>query len=146
MMISKLSNQQKRKSSRRRGVATVEMAMVAPFMFVLLFGSIEFSRMMMVRQAITNAARDGCRHACLATTRNASDADQVVRDHLASVVTGATNTSTVRVVFTPSFTASPATGTQITGHVEVDCADISWLPPMFFAGARISGRASMVRE
>lgn len=146
MMNLKLDNRNKPKSGSRRGVATVEMALIAPFIFLLLFGSFEFSRMMMVRQAMTNAARDGCRHACLATTLNTNDADQVVRDRLAAVVQGATSPSTVRVVFTPSFTASPATGTAITGHVEVDCADISWLPPMFFAGSRISGRASMIRE
>ena len=39
----------------------VEMAMILPLLVVLLFGLVEFSRILMVKQVITNAAREGAR-------------------------------------------------------------------------------------
>ena len=46
---------------RRRGAAAVEFAVVAPVFFILIFGMIEFGRMVMVQQVITNASREGAR-------------------------------------------------------------------------------------
>ena len=50
---------------QRRGAATVEFAVVAPVFFLLVFGMIEYGRMVMVQQIIVNAAREGCRAAVL---------------------------------------------------------------------------------
>jgi Flp pilus assembly protein TadG len=122
------------------------MAFVAPFVFLLVFASIEFSRMMMIRQALTNAAREGCRHACLVSTQQDGRADAVVRNRLQGVIANADDQQVVRVTFEPSFSTSPPSGTNITTSVEVDCEDVSWLPPFFFAGAKIRGTTSMDRE
>jgi len=116
---------------------------VAPFMFLLVFASFEFSRMMMVRQAFTNAAREGSRHAALATTQNTADSQAVVLNKLQGVVR---DDSVVRVNFSHANVASLLPGTRITTAVEVDCADVSWLPPMFFGGARIRAASAMTRE
>jgi Flp pilus assembly protein TadG len=132
--------------SRRFGAATVEMALVAPFIVLLTFGSIEFARMMMVRQALTNATREGCRHACLATTQDDNDSAMVVRERLQGVIRNYLNEDTIRVVFNPSFSETPAAQTRISTTVEVDCADVSWLPPVFYRGARIRVEASMYHE
>ncbi len=43
----------------RRGTAAVEFALVAPVFFLLVFGMIEYGRMVMVQQVITNASREG---------------------------------------------------------------------------------------
>src|SRR5687767_15081283 len=45
----------------RRGAAVVEFAMVAPLLFLLIFGLIEFGRVVMVQQVLTNGAREGAR-------------------------------------------------------------------------------------
>ena len=142
------STKRKRHNRRdkRAGVAAVEMALVAPFVFFLFFVSIEFSRMMMVRQALTNAAREGCRKATLVTTRDSSEADLAVREKLTKVIAGASKEKVVRVEIEPGFTSSPDAGTKIVTTVEVNCDDVSWLPPMFFAGAKISATATMTRE
>ncbi len=42
----------------RRGAAAVEFAIVAPVFFLLVFGMIEYGRMVMVQQVITNASRE----------------------------------------------------------------------------------------
>src|SRR3954452_19389663 len=50
---------------RRRGAAAVEFAVVLPLFVVLVFGMIEYGRMVMVQQIITNASREGARRAVL---------------------------------------------------------------------------------
>ena len=132
--------------SLRWGAAAVEMALVAPFVFLLVFGSFEFARMMMVRQALTNAAREGCRHATLATTLQDDQSKATIRQHLSDVVPYANNDEVLRVLVTPEFENKLTAGTRVTATVEIDCEDVSWLPPMFFGGMKIQGTASMTRE
>jgi Flp pilus assembly protein TadG len=43
----------------------VEFAVVAPLLFLLIFGMIEFGRMVMVQQILTNASREGARRGIL---------------------------------------------------------------------------------
>lgn len=102
--------------------------------------------MMMIRQALTNAARDGCRNACLITTQNNDQSDAAARRTLQGVITNATETDVIRIDFEPSISASTQTGTVITTTIEVDCSDVSWLPPFFTAGATIRGTSTMKRE
>ena len=111
----------------RRGIAAVEFAFVAPIFFMLVFALIEFARMMMVQQALTNAAREGCRAAVLATTKDGSDVESSVRDYLRSVMSNATDSGEVRVTV-PDGLANTASGTALTVSVEVEYGDVSWLP------------------
>lgn len=46
---------------KQRGAAAVEFAAVAPIFVLLLFGMLEFGRMVMVQQILTNATREGAR-------------------------------------------------------------------------------------
>src|SRR3954471_10534617 len=46
---------------KRRGASAVEMAFVAPVFLMLIMGTIESSRLGMVAQLLTTAAREGCR-------------------------------------------------------------------------------------
>ncbi len=132
--------------SPRRGAAVVELAFVSPFILFLAFGAFEFFRMMMVKQALTNAAREGCRTAVLVTTESHQEAASVARSYLRGVVTEFADTNTLRISISPAFDNPPADGTPISTSIEVDCADVSWLPPMFLAGAKIRGRVTMQRE
>ena len=50
---------------KRRGAAAVEFAVVAPIFLLLVFGMIEYGRMVMVQQVLTNASREGARVAVL---------------------------------------------------------------------------------
>ena len=45
----------------RRGATVVEFTVVAPVFFLLVFGLIEFSRMVMCYQVMTSAAREAAR-------------------------------------------------------------------------------------
>jgi Flp pilus assembly protein TadG len=53
---------------RTRAAAIVEFAVVSPLLLTVLFGIIEYGYIFMVRQTLTNAAREGCRIAVLQTT------------------------------------------------------------------------------
>lgn len=45
----------------RKAAALVETAVILPIFVMLMVGLVEFSRMLMVKQVITNAAREGAR-------------------------------------------------------------------------------------
>lgn len=49
----------------RRAAAAVEMAVVSPLLFAMLFGIIEYGWVFSVRQTLTTAAREGARLASL---------------------------------------------------------------------------------
>jgi Flp pilus assembly protein TadG len=112
---------------RRDGVAAVEFAFVAPIFFLLVFAIIELGRMMMVQQSLTNAAREGCRKAVLATTTNSSDVETAVRKYLQSVMSNASDSGAVRVTVPPGMSTATS-GSSLTVAVEVDYADVTWLP------------------
>ncbi len=68
---------------RRKGVATVEMAVVAPLLLLCLFGAIEFGWIFLVQQTITNSAREACRMAVL----QGADRDAIA-EHFRSAMSG----------------------------------------------------------
>jgi Flp pilus assembly protein TadG len=118
------------KSRWRRGAAAVEFALVAPVFLLLVFGLIELGRMVMVQQALTNAAREGCRTATLATTQSNSEVESTIRNFLNSVMHNASSAEAVRVSV-PSGLSNVAAGTDLTVSVEVDYSDVSWLPMQY---------------
>jgi Flp pilus assembly protein TadG len=131
---------------RRRGVAAVEFAMIAPVLFMLIFGIFELTRVTMVQQAITNAAREGCRVATLATTNSTELADARIRVRLDGVIPRHLDRKIVNVQFSPATLASIASKTQITTTVEVNYGDISLLPGWLLGNSRLSVSVTMQRE
>ena len=136
------------KASRgnRRAVSAVEMAIVAPLLFLLIFGMVEFARMVMLKQALVNAAREGSRTAILANVLSSSDAETAVRESLKESIANSSDTSKVRVTITPSTLAGMASGTSVTTRVEVTFSDVSWIPPSFGGSIVIVGESTMKRE
>ncbi len=57
-----------RQNRRRSAATTVEFAMVAILLFMLLFGIFEYGRFLFVYHVTTNAARDAARFACVHTS------------------------------------------------------------------------------
>jgi hypothetical protein len=131
---------------RRRGSTIVEMAVVVPVFFLLIFGMIEFGRMLMVRQALTNAAREGCRKAVLATTQDVSVVSSTIRNYLQSAIPNSGNAGTCRVTISPADLNGIESGTQITTSIEVNYSDVSWMPAMFLGNAVLKGKSAMGRE
>ena len=58
----------------RRGQSAVELALVLPLLFVVIFGAIEFGTAMYDKAVVTNASREAARAAIVGTTPRLSDA------------------------------------------------------------------------
>jgi Flp pilus assembly protein TadG len=112
----------------RAGTSAVEFALVAPLFVALVMGQIETSRLGMVSQLITTAAREGCRVAVL---DGSTEAD--VQNRVTAVLSG----SGIPV----------GTVTPITVSLSVPYAQVSWLgAPFFLANATVSASATLSSE
>ncbi len=126
---------------RRRGAALVEFAVVAPLLFLVIFAVIEFGRMVMVHQIMTNAAREGARRAILEQTTNA-ETHTIVSDYLT-----ASSISNATVSVTPESFDQVGFGDPINVTVSVAFDDVSWLPaPWFLVGTNLSVTSTMRAE
>jgi Flp pilus assembly protein TadG len=145
---SKPLDSRPRKSSRiscrkRLGAAAVEFALVAPLFFLLVFGMVEFGRMVMIQQVITNACREGARKAVL----DGSTASNIKSSVVTYMSNGGVTISTSNVTINPTDPASATGGTPVTVTVSVPFSQVSWLPsPMFLGGKQMTGSAVMRRE
>ncbi len=120
--------------------------MIAPVLFMFIFGLFELARVTMVQQAITNAAREGCRVATLATTNSTGLAAARIRDRLDGVIPHHTDPKIVKVQFSPATLALIASKTPITTTVDVNYGDISLLPGWILGNSRLRVSVSMKRE
>lgn len=109
---------------KRRGAAAVEFALVAPLFFLLVFGMLEFGRMVMVQQILTNASREGARKAVLDGS-TATDVNNTVIGYMndANITVTAGN-----IVINPTNPATASYGDPVTVTVSVPFSQVSWLP------------------
>jgi hypothetical protein len=127
----------------RRAAAAVEFAVVAPVFFLMIFGMVEYGRMVMVQQVLTNASREGAR---LAVIDGSDCAD--VEAHVESYLTNAAIDLTgVVVTVTPDPPDSAGFGEPITVSVSIPFSEVSWLPtPMYLGGETLTATTVMRRE
>lgn len=126
---------------KRLGAAVVEFAIVAPLFFLLVFAMIEYGRMVMVSQLITNASREGARQAVLDGATNA-DVENAVNDFLETSSIQGADVDTI-----PSNVSTADNGDAITVSVSINFDQISWLPsPMYLGGQEIKASTVMRRE
>jgi Flp pilus assembly protein TadG len=134
----------------RRGAAAVEFAVVAPLFFLFVFGIIEFGRMVMVQQVLTNASREGARLAVLDGSET-GEVEGVIDDYLVGAgidnsirdieidVTGADGESKTL--------DSSGYGDAVSVAVSVPFDQVSWLPtPLFLEGVEMRAATVMRRE
>lgn len=129
----------------RRGTSAVEFAFIAPLFFLLIFGMIEFSRAMMVQQALTSASREGARVASLDSTNNSSNpgptsiVDSAVDQYLAGAsISGSTTT------ISPGLPVG--SGQEISVTVSVPYSSVTWLPSPWFLGSTTLKAVSVMRR
>jgi Flp pilus assembly protein TadG len=140
-METGLNVSQRKQQRTRRGASVVEFAIVAPLFFLLVLGMIEFGRMVMVQQVLTNASREGARRAVLSGISD-TDVETTVEDYLANAsISGATVTVTTQAP-TPPDTAEARIVT-----VTIPFSQVSWLPtPIFMGSKTLSASTTMRRE
>jgi len=131
----------RRACGARRGTAVVEFAIVAPLFFLLVFGMIEYGRMVMVQQILTNSAREGARVGVLDSGTQATVAAAVNRYLTSARIQNATTT------VSPDPPNSAPAGGPVSVTVSVPFDQVSWLPsPLFLGGQTMSFTATMRRE
>jgi Flp pilus assembly protein TadG len=119
----------------------VEFAVVAPIFLLLVFGMIEYGRMVMVQQVITNAAREGARLAVLDGTEGQEVVDLVNAYLNSGSIEGA------NITVTPANPDDAAFGEPVTVTVDIGFSQVSWLPsPMYLGGRTLSATTVMRRE
>lgn len=127
-----------RGSSAVRAAAVVEMAIVSPLLFALLFGIIEFGWLFTVRHTMVNAAREGARLGVLQGVES-SDVISRVNDYLEPM--GLDGKATV------TYTDATDDDPTVTVRVTVPRNDVSLVGSFFgFSGGTVEGSASMRKE
>lgn len=131
----------RRMSGVRRGASVVEFAVIAPLLFAVLLGMIEFGRLMMVQQAMVSTAREACRTAVLpGTTR------QDVVDRAAASLAAA-GISRYTITLRPDPPSIASAGDPVTVTIQSAFNDVSWLPsPIYLRGRTIGASCVMRRE
>lgn len=129
---------------QRWGAAVVEFAIVAPLLFLFVFGLIEYGRMVMVQQVITNASREAARRAVLDGATYA-EVNTFVSGYLTSA---AIPTAAVKpVTINPSNPAAATYGAPVSVTVSIDFNKVSWLPkPIWLGGKSLQATTTMRRE
>jgi Flp pilus assembly protein TadG len=131
----------RRRKARRRGATTVELAVVAIPLFLLVFATIEFGRAMMSVQSLEEAARAGCRAAILRGATGEDVEGEVIR------VLGAAGIANYTVSIVPSQLSSATQWSPVSVSVSATFDDMSWLPaPEYFAGITFAGSCTLPRE
>jgi Flp pilus assembly protein TadG len=121
----------------RRGATTVELALVLPVLFLVVFGAFEFSRLNMLKHLASVAAYEGAREGIIigATT---ADVQAQVNGVLAA-----------GGIINANVTTTPATITTTTTEVQVDVsipvAGNFWVLPSYASGA-ITGTCTLSTE
>ncbi|MFT7641208.1 MAG: Flp pilus assembly protein TadG [Pirellulaceae bacterium] len=127
---------------KRRGASTVEFAIVAPVFILLVFGMIEYGRMVMVQQVITNATREGARRFVL-RTGTVSEAQNAVTNYL----NGAGVNGSAPGIVVSATPPAPESGTDCTVSMQIRYSEVSWIPAPFFLGnATLTASSTMRRE
>lgn len=127
---------------KRRGASAVEFAVVAPVFFLLIFGMIEFGRMVMVQQILTNASREGARLAVLDGTTS-SDVQTAVSAYLTnSSISGEGMT----VTLDPTNPQTAQAGQAVTVTVSIPFGDVSWFPTPKFANDKTLNASTVMRR
>jgi len=122
----------------RRGSSVVEFALCAPVLFAVLFGIIEFARMLQIQHTVRQAALEGAR-AGINLDAQTSD-----------VTTAATNITSIIGIVSPTVTITPNpllwSSTTITVTVTANAGQNGWLLWFFTAGSNITATITMARE
>lgn len=126
--------------ARRRGTATVELAVCLPLLFILSMGAMEGASLIFLRQALVQSAYETVKES---VRTNGSQAEGLVRGQ---------QTLSFRTINSPTITFSPANvdnlapGTPVTVTVSAPGDSNSVFPFGPFQNQTITVQATMLKE
>lgn len=126
----------------RKGLAIVEMALITPLLFLLVFGVLEYGWLFLKMHQITSAARHGARIACTPDSTNA----QVQAAISLMMVDAGLDGSGYVVSFSPGDISVLGRGATFQVSVTVPYGGIALTGPFVPVPATIRGTTSMAKE
>ena len=131
----------RRTKDKKRGAAAVEFAFVAPVLFAMLIGMLEFGRVMMAQHVITMAAREGARESILLGSTQ-STVETVVN----SYASNSPGSESISIALSQNPSTATA-GDMLTTTVTLPLSAVSLFGNSWFnEGAVITGTATMRKE
>lgn len=138
MMINRNSSIRSRKSvCRRHGAAAVEFAIAISLLLLIIFASIEFARLNMVKHSVEHASYLAARRGII-TGAEVSDVKGAAEFHLGMI--GLTGES---ITVSPDQIDDETTVIEVT--IDVPMAGNTWISPAYFGGT-ISATTRMLAE
>ena len=133
-----------RRGKRRRGAAAVEFALVATVFFMFVFGIFEIGRLVMLRQIMGEACRQGARRAILENASETAVVDQVTAKLSSNSIPGATVTINWDNKTTQPNMANLGFQDPVTVRATVPYSNVSWLVPTWvLSGSVMEAQATM---
>jgi hypothetical protein len=136
----RIKRNSKLQAGSRRGLATVELAVCLPVLVILVFGSIEASSYIFLKQSLNAAAYEGIREAVRVGVGNANAEDRVNNILNARGVTG------FNVNFPGGNVADLSRGEEFAIEVSAPTATNSPLVGQFIPNRILTARVVMVKE
>lgn len=126
----------------KRGSATVEFAVVLPIFLTLIFGMVEFGRVLSVQHVVNSAAREGARVASLPGTTNA-----VVTAAVQNELTNA-GLPLDNITFSPPDITQADPNDPVTVSVIINYTSVGWIQGFFpgLNGSSLQGTVVMRKE
>jgi Flp pilus assembly protein TadG len=151
---------------KRAGATAVEFAVVAPVMFIVIFGIIELGRVLMIMHMLSDVARDATRYAVV--TEGSNQSTSTIKSYVTTRLTAYGITSSVTPTISVSDSSSTdvsastgpsqqtgssnfgtySVGSEVTVKVQVKVSDITWLPfADYVAGSTVlTGQYTLRRD
>ncbi len=126
------------KTTRRRGVSIVEMAIVAPVFMMIFFAGLEFARICMIRSAANNAAYEAARKIIVPGAR-----EQTARDEVSRLL-GVVGVSSYTMTVSPS-TINASTD-RVTVQIDIPAKDNGWMSAMFVKNLTLKAGSTLFTE
>jgi Flp pilus assembly protein TadG len=117
----------KKSDSAERGASAVEMAMVAPFLLILLLGIIEFGFVFGQYNEVRHSAREGARYAAVGNPDRTGDGNITSADVI-DAVCDTLNLPGATVGIVTTISGSGEIGDEATLAVTLDIESISGAP------------------
>ncbi len=128
------------KRTKRRGAAAVEFAVCLPVIILLVFGSIEASSFIFLKQSLNVAAYEGIREAIRVGSGNADGIDR------AQNILNARNVNDFQVRFPDGDAGEADRGDEIVIEVSAPTETNSPLAGQFVTNRILTARVVMVKE
>ena len=134
----------RRSGAARGGAAAVEFALIAPLLLFLIAGALEFSRGIMVKEILQDAARKACRTGIRTDRDNTAVIDDVNDILTDNKINPAQATITILVNGVAADVKTAKRNDKISVKVAVPVSAVSWTTNIYLSGGTIESETMVM--